>query len=157
MGFDLSQLKSLAIDQGFSLESCIYIPDEQKRILRNLVKELIVDVEKDQREDVILNFFLKFWKIAPSIKHPSFCEEEEWRLISKALGTGQTEIHFRRGKSMIIPYVKFKLGNELPLREIIVGPTPHMNLSVNSVKILLLAKKVRNIDVKPSSVPYRSW
>jgi hypothetical protein len=95
--------------------------------------------------------------VAPTIKHPSFYEEEEWRLISGALGTGMAKILFRIGKSMIVPYLKFDLGKEFPLREIVVGPSPHKDLSVNSVRILLSAKKLRNIDIDSSSVPYRSW
>ncbi len=160
IGFDYRRLQGLAKEQNFILEPCTYDPQMQDTKIEELVNELLEtdilseDPEKDAKYRKAIH---SFWYSVPTIKHNSFREEVEWRLISKAIGTSQIKPLFRPGKSMIIPYVHFSLTDDLPIREIIVGPNPHGDLSVSSIMTLKLVNELKSAIIKLSDVPYRNW
>lgn len=106
-------------------------------------------------------------QIGQGFKHHGFREESEWRVISSVTPITKQgmppiplrDLKFRVGKHMIIPYTEFKLTDEenpnLPIEEIIVGPTPHEALARASVEALLSTKDLPSCKVKPSLIPYR--
>lgn len=60
---------------------------------------------------------------------------------------------------MVIPYIEFSPVDEngkLPISKIIVGPTPHKELSRLSIYNLLRSKRY-DMEVEISKIPYRSW
>ena len=74
------------------------------------------------------------------------------------------ELHHRPGRSMLIPYYKIPIGNDDKfdsIREIVVGPTPHPDLSAASVESLAIAAGLVNPDntpkTKTTSIPFRDW
>ena len=71
-----------------------------------------------------------FWAIT-AMKDRSFSEEREWRLISRVT-----------------------IG--CPIKEIIVGPTPHRDLARSWVLQLVESEEIK-CGVTPSFVPYRNW
>ena len=94
-------------------------------------------------------------------KHLSFTEEKEWRII---LGTSLSEegghtINFRQGKSTLIPYAEFVFRTEglSSISEVVVGPTPNPELSIDSIRRLLRTQGLDEVRVSQSHVPYRSW
>lgn len=93
------------------------------------------------------------------LKHQSFKEEREWRLIS--IPKMVSELCFRKGKSMIIPFFNLALGPDRNtyLDSVIVGPTPHAELAIASVKMLLRKLQLSRPDkkVEGTSIPYRNW
>ena len=58
---------------------------------------------------------------------------------------------------MMIPYVPIRLDREgtTPTGEIIVGPTPHQYLAINSLMGLLERQGFRWKGIRPSRIPYR--
>jgi hypothetical protein len=68
-------------------------------------------------------------------KDSSFSAERECRIL---LSGKPTEVSFRPGKSMLIPFVKFDLDktDEYFIKRVVVGPCPNPDLSVLSVKML---------------------
>jgi len=57
------------------------------------------------------------------------------------------------------PYTHIDLSTakkNLPIDEIIIGPTSHMNLPLVSLQYFLDSNKVA-CDIIPSQVPYRAW
>jgi hypothetical protein len=61
---------------------------------------------------------------------------------------------------MLIPYVPIKLtviGSHVPIRGIIVGPTPHMQLAQSALGDWLTSKNMFVWTVGNSRVPYRDW
>ncbi|WP_026462961.1 DUF2971 domain-containing protein [Adhaeribacter aquaticus] len=66
-------------------------------------------------------------------------------------------LKFREGKSFLIPYLEIPLAQgdySINISEIIIGPTPHKELSRDACGLLL------NIDLNniiPSKIPYRTW
>lgn len=68
-------------------------------------------------------------------------------------------IRFREGLSMLIPFLEVPMpgGKEMPIREIIIGPTPHKELSRNSLVQFLKSKSLGDVEVKFSEIPFRNW
>jgi hypothetical protein len=61
---------------------------------------------------------------------------------------------------MLVPYCELNLEDEngqIPLSEIVIGPCPHMELSVASVEHLLRIANMSHVSVRKSDVPYRNW
>ena len=108
-----------------------------------------------------LNYGLQLLLIAPYFKHPKFFEEEEWRFIYGLHKPLEKEVCFREGISMVIPYVEFELfvasDDPLPIKEIVIGPTPNQELSKKSVEKLLIEHRIPSCNVALSEIPYRAW
>jgi Protein of unknown function (DUF2971) len=153
VGFDRDRLKKLASMQDFRLVQCVYTPERQASKI-----EAIVSKFADYKNDRITNCVHGLLLAASKLKHPSFREEREWRVVSKLSSEGS--ILFRVGKSMLIAYRKFNLvdtKSQIPITRIVVGPNPHMELAVQSVKSLLDSQGILDVEVISSSVPYRHW
>jgi hypothetical protein len=166
IGLNYGEILRLGQEQGFILSKCLYDEGEQRtkisHILDEAYKIFIAEMNEQQiplpPDRAISSFIHNFVEAAPFLKDPNFSEEAEWRLISSG-NISSFNLEFRAGKSMIIPYTEVKLTNnhnKLPIAEIIVGPTPHMDLSIISLRHFLESEKIRS-NVKPSKVPYRAW
>jgi len=93
--------------------------------------------------------------IASYLKHPSFSEEREWRIVLQK----DANISYRAGTSFLTPFVLIPLALLVThaLVEVVVGPTPHRVLSVKSVEECLLMTLGRKVPVRPSNIPFRAW
>ena len=115
--------------------------------------------DKDISTSLVWSFILvETISVSTFIKHTSFIDEQEYRIIHK--GTNYNKVNHCEGKSMITPYIEFPPVDDkekLPISKIIVGPTPHPELSKLSVKSLLESEKYEGVEVEISDVPYRSW
>jgi hypothetical protein len=165
---------------GLSLSPCIYDPEDQQRLIKGAIDEfLATNAEKEPdywdrnrshvdpdtpRTLVVLphagnDFATRLSRIAPEIKHKSFEAEREWRLVAAKVSAH--ELHHRPSRSMLIPYYKIPIGDDDKfdsIREIVVGPTPHPELSVASVKSLAIAAGLANPDkIETTSIPFRNW
>jgi hypothetical protein len=173
IGFFSETLKNLAAKHRFILTPCVYDEVRQKSLIAELIKDALsksFPTEGTQRHPteprtlmalpVGGDFTTNLLSIAPIIKHESFSEEKEWRLISAPISCQNPRFTYRPGASMMIPYFRFPLCDEeepLEIKTIIVGPTPHARLSVDSVVSLLGAKSVSGRQVVNSRIPYRNW
>ena len=177
VGFNSEKLKT--ISDKFSLKPCVYCKNEQFEMIDNLVVSLAknsCDLGQSLGQRVKngrLNLY-KFMEMASIFKHPSFFEEQEWRLVSVVdpdkINFLCKQVDFREGESMIVPYFKIKLPEETEslIKKVIVGPTPHKDLSIASVKGLLTHKKIKieaemddgnfkNKTVEWCGIPYQTW
>jgi len=175
IGFDLKQLDCLISDSGnnrFSLKKCIYEPSEQKKLILKVVNSITSEIDEGPSHNGTFNstpyntipynsggvfvslIHNELSKVVPLIKHHSFKEESEWRLISQGR-VKNDDFHFRVGSSMLIPYLRVSVGREL-IRELIVGHTPNASLAEMSVKALV-SKYSLDSKVQVSNIPYRSW
>lgn len=73
-------------------------------------------------------------------KDPSFDQEKEWRLVSPTIDFRHDRLCFRTDRSMITPFYKLPISQDgrLPIRHVIVGPCPHMDLAKSSITALLM-------------------
>ena len=135
------------------LEQCIYSQEEHRDLLRRKLKAL-----KDfGTDDLTMQIAAIMCGIdAARVKHPSFSEEAEWRLVYEISGENSS-VDFRVAKSMLVPFVTIKLSSIFPdaLKEVVVGPNPHGPLSVVGIRGFLAKHGLTNTDVVCSEIPYR--
>ncbi len=125
--------------------------------------EPIVDVMGSPSNEQLVVAWLSV--IAPSYKHAAFRDECEWRMVMSKPHKPMPGQCFRAGRSSVIPYIEielnrdieFKLPDAYMIREVIVGPTPSVDLSVNAIRSLFSSKGHPEVRVEASVVPYRHW
>lgn len=161
LGLRSARLREAAHNQGFYLVPCVYEEEQQLAAVDALIQEfrdrIIASSEWDLAEHG--GCVATAMRVAVTLKTESFKEEREWRLISRPLMIKQLD--FRPGVSMLVPFFKFSLEAEPTdhLESVRVGPTPHSDLAVRSVQLLL--RKLNILDpesrVLRSRVPFRGW
>lgn len=116
---------------------------------------------KKDVSDIVFDYV----KVAPFLKHASFKEEQEYRLVAACNRIGKMidgkmkppkEIKFRSRNSLIIPYIElFKTVEELlPIKSIIVGPHPYQEKQAEAVRMALEMKRM-DAEVRLSAIPFR--
>lgn len=172
IGFDAKELEEVAVGNSFILRRCIYKPSEQREEISRVLDILIAKhemnddrirtLEINNKKLIIPTGFVKDVKkelslIFPLMKHHSFKEESEWRLITNG-SIYHGKLNFRPGKSNLIPYTKIELKalNKKLINNIIIGHTPNRDLAISSTKDFLRKEKL-NIPVNGSEIPFRNW
>lgn len=163
IGFEYDYLKRLAEKQQLRIIRCVYEESKHADIVEKLINLGTINVKDGESQAGEVVFFTGLYQVAPALKHPSFSEEREWRIVSNVAWPNTAPPRFRPGKSMLIPYREFNLAAEsqrMWVSKIFVGPTPHMPAAVSSLLYLLTTSE--NVErqswtIVPSCVPYRSW
>lgn len=153
IGFDRASLNAILSNPQISIAKCIYDREEQVRMISALLDEAIEEHadEYEPSEDINKIFQLlwrsfldQFFRMAALIKHRSFKEEKEWRIvyymkepkhISHLEDPGYSNnlkiLHRARGR-YVIPYVSLPLKDSssgyISLPEIIAGPSADPDL-----------------------------
>jgi Protein of unknown function (DUF2971) len=154
LGFKTETLATFAEKAGFVLGKCIYQKEVQKVIIEEMCNHCLDS--SGSKHDILREMVNALLQCGAFFKDSSFAEENEWRLVS---GTPDlSEIKFRRGKSMIIPYITLPVGMEATssINHVYVGPCPHMKLSQDSIWMMLGQKGIAG-DVHCSTIPFRDW
>jgi hypothetical protein len=172
LGFCPDYILQCAQQQQFMIGKCIYEPHRQ----RALIKQVVDAVERlaeehasgehtaSERTGLYREAFaaveIDLLRIAAVLKHPSFREEKEWRIVSPVIAnTAGAPILFREGHAMLVPYIEFDLGlDKKPpvLDHLYLGPTANVNISMNSLKMFLEQHGIvpkRGIDY--CQIPFR--
>jgi len=168
MGFRSDGIQRILGAQGLTLGPCTYNEAEQQELVYEVIETAIAPYGTTERpagatpeefaRRVIPDLFRGLSKVAPFVKHPSFAEEREWRIVSETIFNDHPLIGYRPGRLMLMPYLTIKLSDrpeELPLADIVVGPTPHASLAMNALHGLLCRSDVRCSRVGASKIPYR--
>ena len=173
-GFDPGLILRCADEQSFQVGKCIYETADQAKLVTQIV-DAVSDLAKIRGEaapnkkhpsqsyhgvfEEIENSLLH---IGALVKHPSFAEEEEWRAVS-SIFTNYVEapIHYRESLSMLVPYIHFSLApsgeSRLFFKHVFLGPTPNINLSINSLSRFLAKHNTGQFSVQYCGIPYRNW
>lgn len=168
IGFKYSDLKWALQNFEFNIVPCEYSMSRQKELIDDIIDSHIMEYNPENLDDWrnnLHNFEEKFIQLAPTLKHPSFHQEKEWRIISGVTNYANSNVAFRPGKSMMVPYFEFELSEPnapFDFHEVYVGPTPHQELARHSVIGLMYNSEntqtgleFRNIT--QSKIPYRNW
>lgn len=173
IGFDPRRIVALADAQSFQVGRCIYAPQRQQELISTVVDavEAIAEERGECSDENHLppdqsyhdSFELvesDLLRIAAILKHPSFQEEEEWRVVSPVFGDpDKAPVRFREGTSMIVPYLEFGLaaaGAPLELEHLYLGPSPNISISMNSLELCLAHHGVRPKNgISYCQIPYR--
>ena len=173
IGFDPERIVVLARAQAFQVGRCIYAPERQQELIGTVV-DAVEAVAEEQGEcsdparrspdqsyhDSFELVESDLLRIAAILKHPSFQEEEEWRVVSPVFSDLATApIRFREGTSMLVPYLEFGLttGEEtLQLEHLFLGPSPNISISMNSLELCLAHHGIRPAaGISYCQIPYR--
>lgn len=165
IGFDYDTLRLAIERQEFRLVKCVYDPSIHQEVIDELIAYGGQFVRPPFGDDAVAQlacdrFIEKFSLIGPVLKHPSFSEEREWRLVRLSGASDNTGAKFRVGRSTLIPYYAFALTAEskhVILSRVCVGPTAQMDLSTGAIRRLLAAHKVSCGEITATSVTYRAW
>ena len=174
LGFSPAYILNCAHDQAFQIGKCIYDPSEQRRLIVKVIDavEALAEQCRENRDMTNPSSSLPYHavfqqiesdllRIAAVLKHPSFQEEAEWRIVSPAITDYvKAPVLFREGASMLVPYVEFKFspesGKPIALEHVFLGPTPNINISMNSLNMCLSKNGVtpkKGIDY--CQIPFR--
>jgi len=98
--------------------------------------------------------------IAPIYKNSAFENEEEWRIVipHRPELKRKRSIRFRVGRSTLVPYIEIDIPTSSEyLAEVVVGSSPNIKLTVESVTEMLEINGMEAVSVVESEVPYRHW
>jgi hypothetical protein len=169
IGFSGPFLRTISESLKFWLVPVLYRENDQRHLVRTLLEDVLAenvqkaaipDPKGKSRRPLGGNLVAYLNRYAPVLKHRSFEEEQEWRIISRPLPCGLERFDYRVGASMLIPYYRVPLSSTAqPFRieEVIVGPTPNPQRSIHSVMSLLVKHELLETSVRISEVRYRNW
>ena len=171
LGFSPAHVVACADEQSYDLGECIYDGDRQREIVKAVIDavEALAAIEgpappsrahpSQSYHPTLSKCETAVLRIAALLKNPAFKEEQEWRAVSPVVADYvHADIEYRPGRSSLVPYKLFKLARAghttLELEHVLIGPTPHMGLSMNSL-VQLLSRSGISPKVENSRVPYR--
>jgi hypothetical protein len=169
LGFGPGELLKLALDNHCELVSCIYDPIEQTRAIESVIEAALavsddaVGPSSTQRMELMANRVVKgLLQVAARLKHPSFEDEQEWRITSKSIPSTASCISFRAGRSMVVPYIQLRFPEApapIPLKVLVVGPSPSPQIGILMAfdAAAAFGSDLELSNVRPSQVPYRDW
>ncbi len=171
IGFNAECICASAEKQSFQVGKCIYEYAKQLELASQIISaiealaEQLGEADKSKKHPsqsyhhVFETAEADILRIASLLKHPSFKEEDEWRVVSPVLTNYVTSpISYREGMSMFVPYVEFKLSRaaRVELEHIFLGPTPNINLSMSSLSRFLSRKGFSpSKGISYCNIPYR--
>jgi hypothetical protein len=175
LGFDPDYILQCATQQSFQIGKCIYNNEAQQQLICQVIDAVEVLAEehskaidsKDPQNDnayhpIFHMIESDLLRIAAILKHPSFREEEEWRVVSPVITDYvNAAVLFREGASMLVPYIEFNLapaGNStITVEHIFLGPTPNINISMNSMRMYLSKHGIQPREgISYCQIPFRA-
>lgn len=175
LGFAPESISRCARQQSFQVGKCIYSSKRQERLISRIIDAVEALAEKhvpdcdEQEENGDQSYHSIFQliesdllRIAAILKHPSFREEEEWRVVSPVITNYvKAPVLFREGTSMLVPYIEFNLITKtnapIELEHLFLGPTPNITISMNSLTMFLAKNRIRpDKGISYCQIPYRA-
>jgi hypothetical protein len=175
LGFDPAYILRCAQQQSFQIGRCIYCSKSQKLLISQVVdavealaEECCTDSGNEGKPDehsyhsIFHLIESDLLRIAAILKHPSFAEEEEWRIVSPVITDYvKAPVLFREGASMLVPYIEFNLvaRGDFPiaLEHLFLGPTPNITISMNSLTMFLAKNGIRpDNGISYCQIPFRA-
>ncbi|SHO43075.1 DUF2971 domain-containing protein [Desulfopila aestuarii] len=170
LGFDPAYILRCAEQQSFEIGRCVYSCDQQALLISQVVDaverlaadHLPVAVPEpgagngDGYHVIFEQIESDLLRIAALLKHPSFREEEEWRIVSPVITDYlDAPVLFREGTSMLVPYIMFDLS-PIALQHLFLGPTPNKTISMNSLTMYLAKNGIRpERGISYCQIPFR--
>ena len=166
VGFEKNELETIANNPSGVLHKCKYQlsvhQDNANELLDTLLSQLWEKYPLGIYLDNITKLVKENWgdfseaiiSQACTTKDSAFTDENEWRIV---ISENKSDLKFRLGHSNIVPYTELKFNTgTFPIKQVIIGPTPNMKLARLAIQ-KIIEKNEWEIEIKESSVPYRSW
>jgi hypothetical protein len=158
VGFYAEALKVAATREVEGVEqSCLarihYGLDSARAALDALVGNLAMHAKAHYSVESWHQFMQQVLPLVSTVKHPSFAEEREWRLLSLSWGL-EGDLEFRAGRLGLIPYRRFPIPVD-SVANVTVGPGYHPEVRQASVVQYLRKHGFKDADVRLSNSPLR--
>lgn len=147
-------------------QKVIYNTEVQKGIITEILEIGVKNIEFQGLDLYIIPKeiarTLKY--LIPLFKDISFSEEKEWRIVTTNFSESEEKhpLKFRTRDNIIVPYVSLPLRKKmseekenLPINQIIVGPSDSNDFTMESINYFLKEKNYHNTKVIRSTIPYR--
>lgn len=169
VGFNPEYILACTLRQQFEIGRCIYEPAAQRDLIAQVIDAVEALAESNPYKDPLALFTTlegDLLRLAAILKHPSFREEDEWRVVSPVVSYGNkaggpdSPVKFREGTSMLVPYVELSLirapGRAIEVEHVFLGPTANSELSLNSLNLYLASHGVRpEAGIDYCQIPFR--
>lgn len=167
--------KSLNSDDNMSqnkvmLRKVIYDPKKQLPLIHTILKNgcegylRVKDsgVGKDTLLGFIIHIVTYLIECSFCFKHPSFAEENEWRIVIRTESNDTNDLQFRPSLKGLVPYLKLsseqltkKPDSGFPIAEIVHGPSLHPEITRDCLKKLVGKTGFNSLAIKGSNAPLR--
>jgi hypothetical protein len=107
---------------------------------------------RSERED---NFAAVANMTACKRKHPSFCDEHEYRLIVDPMFAKAGHLQFRPARSTLVPYIELSIPTADFISEVVIGPSSNTELSLQAVRAFFKQLQLQ-VDVNDCRIPFRN-
>lgn len=147
----------------FELIKCLYTKKDQdekiEQFFQNYLEKIYASIEGrntpisevEIRELVTYGFGRPFSKAAAQMKHESFSEEKEWRLVGQPSQNGNFK--WRAGSDMVVPYYEFQF-NRNSITSILSGPA-RQPIEAQRALMSLSHHHLVNVRVDKTETPFR--
>lgn len=157
VGIDCDILNEIALANNLNLTKCLYKVDEQVNELQTFFKWIIQTT--NNHEGIIAYLLQMLVTTAPRFKDKAFSEEKEWRLVGSIFDL--SKVHFRPGKSTLVPFVKIPLisnaNKRMSISKLFISPSPDTVLAKQAIHILCEKHLVNCSNVEVSKAPFKNW
>lgn len=168
--FTPEKVNAIAKKSNLKIAKCIYSIVDQRQLISALLNKLLISFRRDfsgiytskwHASQCYMDFLIKYssdiFQILSIIKHQSFQEEREWRLVSPYyVKYTDSAIKFREGASMLAPYIELDLLDKPYFNSVTLGPSQHQDLSMSGLSMFTSNTKVCT-KVTNCVIPYREW
>jgi Protein of unknown function (DUF2971) len=131
VGFNGEELKEITKRSECVLVKCVYSASEQKRLLNCLADSMFKRLGRMKSSSVERRWewsgrtYVIMTSVLAAMKHPTFKEEQEWRLVTWS--DSRRKLYFRGGRFGIVPFYKLPLAQDeherLSFSDLLIGPT----------------------------------
>ena len=165
LAFSGAFLRQLSQHEHFHIWKCLYRRDEHDQVIDDLIAMLLdacrTAGSRQSAEDLMLGFSTVFLQVAPVLKHPSFHEEKEWRIITAPVPAGAADYHVVLAGWRLRPTfrLRFPLAGDGSCRVVVgacTGPSTDAALMVDALTLLAGLHGHVGLEVRPSGIPYRA-
>jgi len=147
----------MKVDASLYLYKCLYTTKDKMSIVDSFASWYLSAIKNgDPYPAGYLEVYLR--NCAPLFKNVGFREEREWRMVLSCGDDAVPDPQFRSANGITIPYIEMAVCSKNAdfIKDVVVGPSPNLELAVRSVKRLMEARGLGNATVTPSEVPYRN-
>lgn len=158
IGFMATELNG--VFKNSNLRKVIYNPEDQVTVIDNLLKSVSDyirshNINAEDAHNYLIEYARSLFDLmSAKMKNKSFEEEREWRLITSfPIQDNITEnLQFRARGRYVIPYIKLKSEEKLPITEIIISPnSPQQNIV--AIKMICAKAKI-DCTIRQSRIPF---
>lgn len=174
-GYSIGFATEEFLKAGFKLRRVLYDPAAQRALLASTFSRVLSVFEEiragrsveDLDRDLILAPFAEFLnkhivEYIYCFKHPSFYEENEWRIVIDFNREDHLNfVEFRQGQGRHIPYVKFNcqgeagLAPDLPVVSVTIGPNFTPPLAKKSMHLMIERYGYEHVEILGTDAPLR--